>query len=72
MKVRMTTIHKPEGNLKPSERCTQHMPFCNMTHYYAVPAIEARGTWRLPDMLSNSSIENLIAAYKRAGGSFRE
>jgi hypothetical protein len=74
--VRMTTIHFPDTKDKRSGKvtrsCSHHMPECKESHYYAVPAIETRGTWRLPDMLSNSSIENLLTAYQRAGGTFRE
>lgn len=75
-KNRMRTVHWPAERDKRSGKvirdCGHHMPECKESHYYAVPAIETHGTFRLPDMLSNASIENLIAAYKRAGGSFKE
>ncbi len=71
---RLTTIHFPDTRDKKSGKvirtCTQHKPECDMSHYYAIPAIETRGAWRFGDMLSNASIENLLTAYTRAGGKF--
>ncbi len=77
MAQRLVTVHYPErrdrnGKVLHASKCTHEKPECNMTHYAAVPAIETRGSWKFGDLLSNSSIENLITAYTLAGGTFRE
>lgn len=71
-KARMTTIHWPAQRDKRSGKvirdCGHHMPECNESHYYQVPAIETRGTFPLAHMLSNDSAQALLTAYVALGG----
>jgi hypothetical protein len=64
----MRTLHKPEPNVKPRDKCTGMKLECNKSHWFAIPAIRVRGTWNVMDMLSDDSIRNTLMVYNQLKG----
>lgn len=44
------TIHIPETEKRVQDRCTGQRPRCSMNHYFTIPAISARGTWKVEEL----------------------
>lgn len=51
--LRRVTIHDPQSSLPPKMRCIGSRPYCNMSHYYSVPAIDTRGMWTISELLGD-------------------
>ena len=60
----MRTLHRPDRDRgTKGGKCTGSYPECNKSHWFAVPAINVRGTYSVLDMLTDKSALNVLTVY---------